>query len=181
MKYAAIKNCDIANGPGVRVSLFVSGCTHHCKGRFQPETWDFDYGRVFTESTENRLFSMLEPDYIAGLTILGGEPMEYQNMIELFPFVFAVKQKYPKKTVWLYSGWTYEELMARKGGYNEWQTKTLLKFVDILVDGPFIEAKKNIALRFRGSENQRIIDLRQTEKQGKIVLWNEGEKKNDVV
>ena len=173
MNYATIKNCDIANGPGVRVSLFVSGCTHHCKGCFQPETWDFNYGKLFTEDIEKLIFSMLKPDYIAGLTVLGGEPMEYQNMVALFPFIYWVKHKYPKKTIWLYSGWTYEELMARNNGYIGWQTKTLLKYMDILVDGPFVKEKKNIALRFRGSENQRIIDLRQTEKQGKIILWNE--------
>ena len=172
MNYAAIKNCDIANGPGVRVSLFVSGCTHHCKGCFQPETWGFNYGKPFNEDTEELIFSLLEPDYIAGLTVLGGEPMEYQNMIALFPFIYWTKHRYPQKTIWLYSGSTYEELMARKGGYTKWQTKTLLKYVDILVDGPFVEEKKNIGLQFRGSENQRIIDLRQTEEQGKIILWN---------
>lgn len=174
MNYAAIKNCDIANGPGVRVSLFVSGCSHHCKRCFQPETWDFNYGKPFTEDTEELIFSMLEPDYIAGLTVLGGEPMEYQNMIALFPFIYWTKHRYPQKTIWLYSGSTYEELMVRKGGYTEWQTKTLLKYVDILVDGPFVEEKKNIGLQFRGSENQRIIDLRRTEEQGKIILWNGG-------
>ena len=173
MNYATIKNCDIANGPGVRVSLFVSGCSHHCKGCFQPETWDFNYGKPFTEDTEELIFSMLEPDYIAGLTVLGGEPMEYQNVVALFPFVYWVHHRYsPEKTIWLYTGSTYEELMMRDG-FAGWQTETLLKYVDILVDGPFILEKKNLALRFRGSENQRIIDLRKTREQGKIILWNE--------
>ncbi len=172
MNYAAIKNCDIANGPGVRVSLFVSGCTHHCLGCFQPETWNFSYGQPFIEKTQKLIFSMLEPDYIDGLTILGGEPLEPANQRELLPFVEIVRRELPDKTIWVYSGFTFEELRARTGEYKA-VTESLLSQIDILVDGPFIEAKKDLNLKFCGSSNQRLIDLRKTEAAGKIVLWED--------
>lgn len=176
MNYGAIKNCDIANGPGVRVSLFVSGCAHHCPGCFQPETWDFNYGKPFTNETIKDILALLEPEYIAGLTILGGEPMDPHNLEEVFKLVYTVRDLMPTKTIWIYSGSTYEELIEGQDydGLDGWLTKRILETVDILVDGPFIEAQKNIGLQFRGSENQRIIDLRKTEKQGEVILWKEG-------
>lgn len=173
MNYSLIRACDIANGPGVRVSLFVSGCTHHCLGCFQPETWDFDYGQPFILETQHQIFEFLQPDYIDGLTILGGEPLEPSNQRDLLPFVEAVKRKFPNKTIWMYTGFTFEELMNRTGECGA-VTEVLLSNLDILVDGPFIEAKKDLRLKFCGSSNQRLIDLRKTKEAGQIVLW-EGE------
>ena len=173
MNYALLRNCDIANGPGVRVSLFVSGCTHHCPGCFQPETWDFNYGEPFTDETIWLILRLLEPDYITGLTILGGEPLEERNMKDVWTLLDAIKRMGPpKKSVWLYTGSTYEELKARQYLYGQY-TKDILNKVDILVDGPFIEAKKDLRLKFCGSSNQRLIDLRKTEAAGQIVLWEE--------
>lgn len=173
MNYSLIRACDIANGPGIRVSLFVSGCTHHCPGCFQPETWDFNYGCPFIWERYHRIFEMLQPDYIDGLTILGGEPLEPSNQRDLLPFVETVKRKFPNKTIWMYTGFTFEELVNRTGEYGD-VTKSLLSQLDILVDGPFVEAKKDLRLKFCGSSNQRLIDLRKTREAGKIVLW-EGE------
>lgn len=173
MNYSLIRACDIANGPGVRVSLFVSGCTHHCPGCFQPETWDFDYGTPFTQETQKHIFSLLEPDYIDGLTILGGEPLEPCNQQDLLPFVKAVRREFPEKSIWVYTGFTFKELIRRTGECGT-ITKSLLSQIDILVDGPFIEAKKDLRLIFCGSSNQRLIDLRKTKEAGKIVLL-EGE------
>ena len=152
MNYMEIKKCDIANGPGVRVSLFVSGCTHHCKGCFQPETWDFAAGHPFTAATEATLLSLLAPDYIAGLSLLGGEPMEPDNRAALLPFLRRVRDAFPDKTVWCYSGYTLEELISAGAG-------DILALIDVLVDGEFVQEKKNIRLPFRGSENQRILDV----------------------
>lgn len=166
MNYAAIKKCDIANGEGVRVSLFVSGCTHHCKGCFQPETWNFDYGKPFDETTEDELMRALEPDYVAGLTLLGGEPMEPENAKRLLPFVKRIRKTYPSKNVWCYSGYLFEELMERE------ECRKLLELIDVLVDGEFLEEQKNISLQFRGSENQRIVDVTKALKDGSVVLWN---------
>ena len=166
MNYAAIKKCDIANGEGVRISLFVSGCTHHCKGCFQPEPWHFDYGRPFDETSEDDPTKALEPDYIAGLTLLGGEPMEPENAKRLLPFVKRVRETYPSKNVWCYSGYLFEELMGRE------ECRKLLELIDVLVDGEFMEEQKNISLQFKGSENQRIIDVTKTLKDGSVVLWN---------
>lgn len=170
MNYSLIRKCDIANGPGVRVSLFVSGCTHHCPGCFQPETWDFDYGQPFIWKTQHWIFSLLEPSYIDGLTILGGEPLEPGNQRDLLPFVEAVRREFPNKTIWVYSGYTLEQLRARTGEHGA-VTESLLSLIDILVDGPFIEEKKDLRLKFCGSSNQRLIDLRKTEEAGQIVLW----------
>ena len=170
MNYSVIKNCDIANGPGARVSLFVSGCTHHCSGCFQPETWDFSYGKPFTKEVEELIFSMLEPWYIEGLTLLGGEPFEPENQIELLPFVNKVNERFPKKTIWAYSGFTLEELFRRSGA-DGIITLSLLNKIDILVDGPFVAEKKDLRLKFCGSSNQRLIDLRQTINTGVLTLW----------
>ena len=170
MNFADIRGIDVANGPGVRVSLFVSGCTHHCKGCFQPETWDFSYGQPFTEETEQNILDSLAPTYIHGLTLLGGEPMEPNNQRALLPLLRRLKAEYPNKTVWCYSGYTYEELTGVSRARCE-ITDEMLSLMDVLVDGEFVLEKKNISLRFRGSENQRIIDLPKTTAQGKIVLW----------
>ena len=159
MHYGEIKNCDIANGIGVRVTLFVSGCTNRCKGCFQPQTWDFSYGREFTRETEEELLTMLKPAYIKGLTLLGGEPFEPENQRALLPFVKRMKEMYPAKTVWAFSGFTYDE-MKQSGSHPRCEvTDELLDLVDVLVDGRFVEELKDISLRFRGSSNQRIIDL----------------------
>ena len=149
MHYGTIKKTDIANGFGVRVSLFVSGCRNHCKGCFNPETWDFDYGLPFTQQTENEIIEALRPSWIAGLSILGGEPMEPENQKVLLPFLKRVNNLLPDKNIWLYSGYIYEKI----------KNSELLQFVNVIVDGPFIEALKNPSLSFRGSSNQRIINI----------------------
>lgn len=151
MNYAEIKKVDIANGPGVRVSLFVSGCRNHCKGCFNPETWDFDYGRPFTRATEDEIIEALRPSWIQGLSILGGEPTEEENAAVLLPFLKRVRAALPDKDIWLYSGYTYEAL----------RDKEILTLADVLVDGPFLLELKDAGLAFRGSRNQRIIDLRE--------------------
>ena len=153
MNYAEIKKVDIANGPGVRVSLFVSGCRNHCKGCFNPETWDFDYGRPFTRETEDEIIEALRPSWIQGLSILGGEPTEEENAAVLIPFLKRVRAALPDKDIWLYSGYTYETL----------RDKEILTLADVLVDGPFLLEQKDAGLAFRGSRNQRIIDLREKE------------------
>ena len=153
MNYAEIKKVDIANGPGVRVSLFVSGCRNHCKGCFNPETWDFDYGRPFTRETEDEIIKALRPSWIQGLSILGGEPTEEENAAVLIPFLKRVRAALPDKDIWLYSGYTYEAL----------RDKEILTLADVLVDGPFLLELKDAGLAFRGSRNQRIIDLREKE------------------
>ena len=171
MYYGKIKNCDIANGIGVRVTLFVSGCTNRCPGCFQPETWSFSYGEPFTSDTEDLLFRMLEPVYISGLTLLGGDPFEPDNQRALTPFLERVKERYPTKSIWAYSGFEYED-MLRIGSHAHCEvTRKMLDFIDVLVDGPFIESKKELGLRFRGSSNQRLIDLGLTRKNGYISLW----------
>lgn len=171
MNYGAIKKCDIANGVGVRTVLFVSGCTHHCKGCFQPETWNFDYGERYTKETEDEIIESLRPDYVDGITLLGGEPFEPENQRELVKLLRRIKKELPKKTVWSFSGYTYEELTGDSRAVCE-VTNEMLSMLDVLVDGEFIEAKRNISLRFRGSENQRLIDMNKTRKEGKIVLWD---------
>jgi len=153
MNYAEIKKVDIANGPGVRVSLFVSGCRNHCKGCFNPETWDFDYGRPFTRATEDEIIKALRPSWIQGLSILGGEPTEEENAAVLIPFLKRVRAALPDKDIWLYSGYTYDSL----------RDKEILSLADVLVDGPFLLEQKDAGLAFRGSRNQRIIDLREKE------------------
>lgn len=174
MYYGEIKNCDIANGVGVRVSLFVSGCTNHCEHCFQPQTWDFEYGKPFTEETEEKIFSLMEPSYINGFSLLGGEPFEPENQRVLLPFLKKLRARFPGKDVWIYSGFTYEELTA-KGSYAHCEaTDEMLSLADVLVDGRFVEAKKDITLRFRGSSNQRLIDMKLTRKLGKVTELENG-------
>ena len=170
MHYGRIKSCDIANGNGVRVTLFVSGCTHHCKGCFNPETWDFGYGQPYTEETENTVLRQLAPPYINGLTLLGGEPMEPENQRALLPLLRKAKERFPEKDIWCYTGYTLETDLLTGGARTE-VTDELLSLIDVLVDGEFIEAQKNISLRFRGSENQRLLALQETLKTGRPVLW----------
>ena len=172
MNYGEIKNCDIANGTGVRVSIFVSGCRNHCENCFQPQTWDFEYGTPYTEETEKEIISMLEPAYIDGLTLLGGEPFEPENQPTLLRLVSRVKELYPQKTVWAYTGFTLDELLLSTCRGNCPSTAGLLSLIDVLVDGRFVESLKDISLRFRGSSNQRIIDLKKTLKSGSTVLWD---------
>ena len=173
MNYCALKKYDIANGEGVRVSLFVSGCRNRCKGCFQPETWDFNYGTPFTEKVWDEIFSSLDNPSVRGLTLLGGEPMEPENQIALLPFLLELKRRYPSKTVWIYTGYLYEQLLGKNGTHHTALdiTPRLLSLADILVDGRFDEEKARLGLRFRGSENQRIIDLNRSEKEGSAVIW----------
>lgn len=171
MYYGEIKKTDIANGIGVRVSLFVSGCTRHCKNCFNQETWDFTYGRPFTGETEAEILAALRPPFINGLTVLGGEPFEPRNQAELLPFLKKVRSSYPEKTIWCYTGGTLEKDLV-PGGRNYCDcTSELLRQLDVLVDGAFIEELKDITLQFRGSANQRLIDLGKSRAQNKIVLW----------
>ena len=163
MNYAAIKKTDIANGPGVRVSLFVSGCRRHCKNCFNSETWDFDYGNLFGKSTMNEILEALDKEYIEGLSILGGEPFEQENRETVYNVIRTVKATFPQKTIWCYSGFTFEELLET--------SRYILELVDVLVDGPFVEEKKNLRLQFRGSENQRIIDVKKSLEKGEAVKF----------
>ena len=160
MNYGNIKKTDIADGEGVRVTLFVSGCRIHCPGCFQPQTWDFNFGQEFTEETERELLEALKPPYIAGLTVLGGEPFEPENQAVLAPFLERVRAAYPKKNIWCYSGYVYEKDLLAGGAKHTEYTDRMLSYIDVLVDGPFIEAQKNLMLDFRGSENQRILRLK---------------------
>ena len=170
MYYGTIKNFDVADGPGCRVSLFVSGCRNHCPGCFNQETWDFHYGQEYTAETEQMILQALAPDYIQGLSLLGGDPFEPENQRELLRLLRSVKSAFPKKDIWAYTGYTLEKLQNAEGHPRCEATDEMLSMIDILVDGPFIEARKNIGLRFRGSDNQRIIDLPNTLKSGEIVI-----------
>ena len=173
MNYATIKNCDIANGPGVRVSLFVSGCTHRCPGCFNEVAWDFEYGEPFTEQTIEMILDMLKPDYIKGLTLLGGEPFEPQNQPDIVKLLRRVRQAYPQKSIWAFSGYLFErDILAGRLGPME-ITKEYLSYLDVLVDGPFIQAQKDLSLRFRGSRNQRLIDVPESLRRGETVLWQD--------
>ena len=162
MNYGTIKNCDIANGSGVRVSLFVSGCRNHCPGCFQPETWNFGYGQPFTAETEQEILGLLEPSYINGLTLLGGDPFEPENQRALLLFLRKVRAAYPEKDIWAYTGYTWEQLISGTHRVSLPETVEMLSLIDILVNGPFIQEKKNIRLHFRGSENQRVIDVKRS-------------------
>ena len=175
MNYATIKWCDIANGEGVRISLFVSGCTHHCKNCFNAVAWDFSYGEAFDEAVQEKILKELDSDYIAGLSLLGGEPLEPQNQEALFPFIKKVKELYPNKTIWCYTGCVLDEKAKKlkEKHKNTPHTKELLSLFDVVVDGPFVEELKDIRLKFRGSSNQRVIDIRKTLEKGKIVLYLE--------
>ena len=171
MHYGAIKKCDIANGEGVRVSLFVSGCRNRCKGCFQPETWDFNYGWVFDNAAMEQILSAADNSSVRGLTVLGGEPLEPENQPYVLSILQLFKQKYPEKTVWLYTGSTYEELTVGHRCYTEY-TDEILSLVDVLVDGPYIEEEKSLGLRFRGSKNQRVIDMKKIRSDGVITVWS---------
>jgi len=172
MNYSVIKNCDIANGEGIRVSLFVSGCRNHCKECFNPETWDFNYGKPFTTETEDEILNMLKPDYIKGLTLLGGEPFEKENQSALINLLERVKEKYPQKDIWCFTGFTMDnELLGESRASGE-SCKKLLSYIDTLVDGRFVLSLKNLKLKFRGSSNQRIINVKESLKQNKIILSN---------
>lgn len=166
MNYGAIKKCDIANGEGVRVSLFVSGCTHHCPGCFNQEAWDFDFGRPFTEETEEEILQALSPEYINGLTLLGGEPFEPGNQRVLLPFLKKVRERFPQKNIWCYSGYTLEEDLLKESRARCEATDEMLSMIDVLVDGRFVMELKDISLAFRGSSNQRILDLPATLREG---------------
>ena len=169
MYYSEIKNCDIANGTGVRVTLFVSGCRNHCKGCFQPETWDFSHGKIFDEAACDEILKLLEPGYIAGLTLLGGDPFEEENQEGLITFLRLVKDRYPEKNIWAFTGYLYCDLLPGGKKHTEF-TDEMLSYINILIDGPFVEEKKNLMLKFRGSENQRIIDMDKTRAAGEMVL-----------
>lgn len=172
MNYATIKRHDIANGPGVRVSLFVSGCNHHCPNCFNPETWDFAYGDPCDQSVVDSILESLAPSYIRGLSLLGGEPMEPANQAAVLAVAQQVRSQLPDKTIWCYTGFLFEDLLGGKVGDGA-VVRQLLELLDVLVDGPFVEDLKNPDLRFRGSSNQRLIDVPATLKSGEIVLWDE--------
>ena len=172
MNYATIKSFDVANGPGIRVSLFVSGCTHRCPGCFNEVAWDFDYGQPFDQGVIDLILSMLQPGHIKGLTILGGEPFDPRNQGPIVELLRQVKAKYPEKSIWAFSGYLFDQICS--GRLGDWEvTKEYLSYLDVLVDGPFIEAQKNLNLRFRGSENQRLINVPASLSSGEIVLWED--------
>lgn len=176
MHYCAIKECDIANGIGVRVTLFVSGCRNRCEGCFQPETWSFTYGNEFTEDTQKEIFEMLKPSYIRGLTVLGGDPMEPENQKALLPFLQKYKKEFPNKDLWLFTGYRYHDELTVPGVHPNCEyTSDILDLVDVMVDGRFELSLKNLCLKYRGSSNQRIIDMRRTRssESGEVILWDE--------
>ncbi len=173
MYYGAADTCDIANGIGVRVTLFVSGCTNRCKGCFQPETWDFEYGNLYTYEIEEKILDAIAPPYISGLTLLGGEPFEPENQRELVGLLRKMRRRYPHKTVWAYTGFTLENELSPGGRKYCEVTAEMLSMIDVLVDGRFVQEKKNLSLRFRGSENQRIIDLKSTLEKHRTILYME--------
>ena len=173
MNYATIKSRDIANGPGVRVSLFVSGCTHHCKGCFNAVAWDFDYGQPFTQETIDSILELLQPAYVKGITLLGGEPFEPENQPALVSLLRQIKEKYPEKSIWSFSGYLFDrDILPGKLG-DPAITREFVSYLDVLVDGRFVEEKKDLTLRFRGSSNQRIIDVPASLAKGEIVLWED--------
>lgn len=173
MNYADIKQYDVANGPGVRVSLFVSGCTHHCKECFNPETWDFKYGTEFTQETIEEIVEYLAPEYVKGLTLLGGDPLERENQAAVLELVKRVREVYPKKNIWCYTGYLFEQDIVGKMFQECDITKELMSYIDVLVDGEFVLEKKDLGLVFRGSSNQRIIRVQESLRENKICLWTE--------
>lgn len=175
MNYATIKWTDIANGEGVRISLFVSGCTHHCKNCFNSVAWDFSYGELFDENVQERIIEGLRSDYVAGLSLLGGEPLEPQNQEALYPFIKRVREKFPNKTIWCYTGFVLDERTGSltNATKNTLYTQRLISLFDVLVDGPFVEELKDVRLKFRGSTNQRVIDVKKTLASNQVVLYLE--------
>ena len=172
MHYGELKKCDIANGIGVRVTLFVSGCTNHCPDCFQPQTWDFDYGKPFTDETKAAIFAELDKPFVNGLTVLGGEPFEPRNQRELLPLLREVREKYPDKTIWCFTGFRLDDELLRDGSYPRCEvTDALLACINVLVDGRFVKELKDISLQFRGSRNQRVIDMDRTRETGQAVIW----------
>ena len=180
MNYASIKKRDIANGKGVRVSLFVSGCTHHCPDCFNSETWDFNYGKPFTDDTINEILLALGPDYIEGLSLLGGEPFEPQNQAGLLQLVRKFKSEYPNKNIWCYTGYLFENILNGKVG-DKPTANELLSYIDILVDGRFVKDLKNLSLKFKGSSNQRIIDVKKSLDLGEVVLSQIDLENNEIL
>lgn len=173
MHYGELKKCDIANGIGVRVTLFVSGCTNHCPDCFQPQTWDFGYGKEFTEDTKAEIFAELDKPFVNGLTVLGGEPFEPRNQRELLPLLREVKAKYPDKTIWCFTGFRLDDELLTDGSYPRCEaTDEMLACIDVLVDGRFMKELKDISLQFRGSRNQRVIDMNRTRETGTICIWD---------
>lgn len=175
MNYATIKKHDVANGLGVRVSLFVSGCTHHCKNCFNPETWDFHYGNPFTEETQREIMQALAPSYIRGFSLLGGEPFEPANQRVLVELLKKIKLKYPNKDIWCYSGYLFDSQLLSESRARCEVTDEMLSYIDYLVDGEFVEEQKNLSLRFRGSANQRIIDVKKSLAAGEVITWGEND------
>lgn len=173
VNYATIKRRDVANGPGVRVSLFVSGCEHRCPGCFNPEAWDFDYGRPFTGETEDAVLADLAPDFVKGLSLLGGEPFDPRNQPALAPFLRRVRAAYPDKTVWCYTGYLLDRDLRPGGRAWTEHTQNMLRDIDVLVDGPFVQAEKDLSLRFRGSANQRILWCARSLEEGRLIPWTE--------
>ena len=173
MNYATIKKQDIANGPGIRVSLFVSGCTRRCQNCFNPETWDFHYGSPFDSDAVNEILNALHPSYIKGFSLLGGEPFEPTNQIGVLPLLQEIKKEYPSKDIWCYTGYDFEKDICNRMLTTQPETKSLLSYIDVLVDGAFMEEKKDLNLRFCGSSNQRIIDVPESLYAQKLVLWND--------
>ena len=175
MNYADIKRYDVANGPGVRVSVFVSGCTHRCPGCFNEEAWDFNFGKPFTQETIDYIIDLLKPDFYKGITFLGGEPLEHVNQQGLLPLARKIREVYPEKSIWCFTGYDFEkDVLGRM--INEWpETKELLSYIDVLVDGEFIEAQKDLSLVFKGSANQRHILVQESMKYGSLVLWEKPE------
>ncbi len=173
MNYATIKKYDVANGPGVRVSLFVSGCTHHCPGCFNPETWDFNFGKPFDSEVMNEILEAMQPSYIRGFTLLGGEPFEYVNQQGVLPLLKEMKSRFPNKDIWCFTGYDFEKDILGDM-INKWpETSEMLSYIDVLVDGEFVEAKRNLSLRFRGSENQRLIKVADSLIANEIILWDD--------
>jgi len=172
MNYAEIKYCDVANGPGVRTSLFVSGCSHHCPGCFNEIAWDFEYGKPFTQETIDAILASLEPGYIAGLTLLGGEPFEYANQQGLLPLLQQVREVLPQKDIWCFTGFLFDKDIIENMCKRWKETNELLSYIDVLVDGRFVEELKNLNLKFKGSENQRTILVNESLKSGNVILYD---------
>lgn len=173
MNYANIKYNDIANGPGVRTSLFVSGCRHKCKGCFNQEAWDFEYGEQFSHNTIDTIIASLQPSYIAGLTLLGGEPLDPKNQEAVLHLLESVKSHYPSKSIWCFTGYTYEKDFLENGPAYTDNVQLLFSYIDVLVDGKFVQEQYDITLQFRGSQNQRLIDLKKTRENQTVVWWEE--------